>query len=152
MLLASQELEIGPGRELVTLWVGPRWYQFYREAESHAFLPYTGRSHHCHPGSVFFIHLPFPLPTQRQLFFRKKLLHSSQMLRAVSLGQDRYRHRYWVLPYLTGIFVEGTEGSLGRCVVGPWFESQLTKVKEFLFLYLASWAFDCMTVSLAYYG
>uniref|UniRef100_A0A8C2VNZ2 Bromodomain adjacent to zinc finger domain protein 2B n=1 Tax=Chinchilla lanigera TaxID=34839 RepID=A0A8C2VNZ2_CHILA len=50
--------------------------------------------------------------SKRQLFFRKKLLHSSQMLRAVSLGQDRYKRRYWVLPYLAGIFVEGTEGSL----------------------------------------
>lgn len=67
---------------------------------------------------MFFIHLPFPLSTQRQLFFRKKLLHSSQMLRAFSLGQDRYRRSYWVLPYLAGIFVEGTEGSLGRCVMG----------------------------------
>nr|XP_020845714.1 bromodomain adjacent to zinc finger domain protein 2A isoform X4 [Phascolarctos cinereus] len=47
--------------------------------------------------------------TKRQLFFRKKLLHSSQMLRAVSLGQDRYRRRYWVLPYLSGVFVEGAE-------------------------------------------
>ncbi|XP_048217417.1 bromodomain adjacent to zinc finger domain protein 2A isoform X2 [Perognathus longimembris pacificus] len=51
--------------------------------------------------------------SKRQLFFRKKLLYSSQMLRAVSLGQDRYRRRYWVLPYLAGIFVEGSEGSLG---------------------------------------
>ncbi|XP_021561857.1 bromodomain adjacent to zinc finger domain protein 2A [Carlito syrichta] len=50
--------------------------------------------------------------SKRQQFFRKKLLHSTQMLRAVSLGQDRYRRRYWVLPYLAGIFVEGTEGSL----------------------------------------
>ncbi|XP_030794815.1 bromodomain adjacent to zinc finger domain protein 2A isoform X3 [Rhinopithecus roxellana] len=50
--------------------------------------------------------------SKRQLFFRRKLLHSSQMLRAVSLGQDRYRRRYWVLPYLAGIFVEGTEGNL----------------------------------------
>lgn len=49
---------------------------------------------------------------KRQLFFRKKLLHSSQMLRAFSLGQDRYRRSYWVLPYLAGIFVEGTEGTL----------------------------------------
>ncbi|XP_037370922.2 bromodomain adjacent to zinc finger domain protein 2A isoform X4 [Talpa occidentalis] len=49
--------------------------------------------------------------SKRQLFFRKKLLHSSQMLRAVSLGQDRYRRRYWVLPCLAGVFVEGTEGS-----------------------------------------
>ncbi|XP_075593967.1 bromodomain adjacent to zinc finger domain protein 2A isoform X2 [Balearica regulorum gibbericeps] len=46
---------------------------------------------------------------KRQMFFRKKLLHSSQTLRAASLGQDRYRRRYWVLPHLGGIFVEGTE-------------------------------------------
>ncbi|XP_004466195.2 bromodomain adjacent to zinc finger domain protein 2A isoform X2 [Dasypus novemcinctus] len=50
--------------------------------------------------------------SKRQLFFRKKLLHSSHMLRAVSMGQDRYRRRYWVLPYLAGIFVEGTEENL----------------------------------------
>ncbi|XP_029417100.1 bromodomain adjacent to zinc finger domain protein 2A isoform X2 [Nannospalax galili] len=50
--------------------------------------------------------------SKRQLFFRKKLLHSSQMLRAVSLGQDRYRRHYWVLPYLAGIFVEGAEENL----------------------------------------
>ncbi|KAL1775345.1 bromodomain adjacent to zinc finger protein domain protein 2A isoform X1 [Sigmodon hispidus] len=49
---------------------------------------------------------------KRQLFFRKKLLQSSQMLRAVSLGQDRYRRHYWVLPCLAGIFVEGSEGSI----------------------------------------
>ncbi|KAM9514563.1 LOW QUALITY PROTEIN: bromodomain adjacent to zinc finger domain protein 2A [Guaruba guarouba] len=47
---------------------------------------------------------------KRQMFFRKKLLHSSQTLRAASLGQDRYRRRYWVLPHLGGIFVEGAEG------------------------------------------
>lgn len=54
---------------------------------------------------------------QRQMFFRKKLLHSSQTLRAASLGQDRYRRRYWVLPHLGGIFVEGAEGEPGR---GSW--------------------------------
>ncbi|XP_069735525.1 bromodomain adjacent to zinc finger domain protein 2A-like [Phaenicophaeus curvirostris] len=48
---------------------------------------------------------------KRQMFFRKKLLHSSQTLRAASLGQDRYRRRYWVLPHLGGIFVEGTEAA-----------------------------------------
>lgn len=47
------------------------------------------------------------------MFFRKKLLHSSQTLRAASLGQDRYRRRYWVLPHLGGIFVEGAEGERG---------------------------------------
>ncbi|XP_075810646.1 bromodomain adjacent to zinc finger domain protein 2A isoform X3 [Microtus pennsylvanicus] len=50
--------------------------------------------------------------SKRQLFFRKKLLHSSQMLRAVSLGQDRYRRHYWVLPCLAGIFVEGSEENI----------------------------------------
>uniref|UniRef100_A0A8D0C4W9 Bromodomain adjacent to zinc finger domain 2A n=1 Tax=Salvator merianae TaxID=96440 RepID=A0A8D0C4W9_SALMN len=51
--------------------------------------------------------------SKRQTFFRKKLLHASQLLRASSLGQDRYRRRYWVLPHLGGIFVEGCEGSTG---------------------------------------
>lgn len=55
-----------------------------------------------------------PLSPQRQMFFRKKLLHSSQTLRAASLGQDRFRRRYWVLPHLGGIFVEGAEGKRGR--------------------------------------
>lgn len=48
------------------------------------------------------------------MFFRKKLLHSSQTLRAASLGQDRFRRRYWVLPHLGGIFVEGAEGEWGK--------------------------------------
>uniref|UniRef100_A0A670HYT6 Bromodomain adjacent to zinc finger domain 2A n=1 Tax=Podarcis muralis TaxID=64176 RepID=A0A670HYT6_PODMU len=48
---------------------------------------------------------------ERQMFFRKKLLHASQLLRASSLGQDRYRRRYWVLPHLGGVFVEGCEVS-----------------------------------------
>ncbi|XP_043388543.1 LOW QUALITY PROTEIN: bromodomain adjacent to zinc finger domain protein 2A [Chelonia mydas] len=48
---------------------------------------------------------------KRQMFFRKKLLHASQTLRAAALGQDRYRRRYWVLPHLGGIFVEGSEAA-----------------------------------------
>ncbi|XP_045063137.1 bromodomain adjacent to zinc finger domain protein 2A-like isoform X2 [Coregonus clupeaformis] len=47
--------------------------------------------------------------TKRQVFFRKKLLQSSHSLRAVSLGQDRFRRRYWVLPHLGGVLVEGPE-------------------------------------------
>ncbi|XP_069509784.1 bromodomain adjacent to zinc finger domain protein 2A isoform X2 [Ambystoma mexicanum] len=47
--------------------------------------------------------------TKKQTVFRKKLLQASQALRAVSLGQDRYRRQYWVLPNLGGIFVEGME-------------------------------------------
>ncbi|XP_062315265.1 bromodomain adjacent to zinc finger domain protein 2A [Osmerus eperlanus] len=47
--------------------------------------------------------------TKRQVFFRKKLLQSSHSLRAVSLGQDRFRRRYWALPHLGGVLVEGPE-------------------------------------------
>ncbi|XP_023655442.1 bromodomain adjacent to zinc finger domain protein 2A isoform X2 [Paramormyrops kingsleyae] len=47
--------------------------------------------------------------TKRQIFFRKKLLQASHSLRAVSLGQDRYRRRYWVMPHVGGILVEGAE-------------------------------------------
>ncbi|XP_053561487.1 bromodomain adjacent to zinc finger domain protein 2A [Bombina bombina] len=52
--------------------------------------------------------------TKRHLFFRKKLLSSSQKLRFVSLGQDRYHRVYWMLPHLGGIFVEGTHGTNGQ--------------------------------------
>uniref|UniRef100_A0A674ETP5 Bromodomain adjacent to zinc finger domain, 2A n=1 Tax=Salmo trutta TaxID=8032 RepID=A0A674ETP5_SALTR len=52
--------------------------------------------------------------TKRQVFFRKKLLQSSHSLRAVSLGQDRFRRRYWLLPHLGGVLVEGPEEILGE--------------------------------------
>uniref|UniRef100_A0A8C9SMU3 Bromodomain adjacent to zinc finger domain, 2A n=1 Tax=Scleropages formosus TaxID=113540 RepID=A0A8C9SMU3_SCLFO len=51
--------------------------------------------------------------SKRQVFFRKKLLQASHSLRAMSLGQDRYRRRYWVMPYIGGILVEGPEEVLG---------------------------------------
>ncbi|XP_028308402.1 bromodomain adjacent to zinc finger domain protein 2A isoform X2 [Gouania willdenowi] len=47
--------------------------------------------------------------TKRQAFFRKKLLQSSHSMRAILLGQDRYRRRYIALPHLGGVFVEGAE-------------------------------------------
>ncbi|XP_047438201.1 bromodomain adjacent to zinc finger domain protein 2A [Mugil cephalus] len=47
--------------------------------------------------------------TKRQAFFRKKLLQSSHSMRAVLLGQDRYRRRYLALPHLGGVLVEGPE-------------------------------------------
>ncbi|XP_059188916.1 bromodomain adjacent to zinc finger domain protein 2A isoform X2 [Centropristis striata] len=46
---------------------------------------------------------------KRQAFFRKKLLQSSHSMRAVLLGQDRYRRRYLALPHLGGVLVEGPE-------------------------------------------
>ncbi|CAG6021682.1 unnamed protein product [Menidia menidia] len=47
--------------------------------------------------------------TKRQVFFRKKLFQSSNSMRAVMLGQDRFRRRYLALPHLGGILVEGPE-------------------------------------------
>ncbi|KAF7664391.1 hypothetical protein LDENG_00178320 [Lucifuga dentata] len=47
--------------------------------------------------------------TKRQAFFRKKLLQSSHSMRAVLLGQDRFRRRYVALPHLGGVLVEGPE-------------------------------------------
>ncbi|XP_026887772.2 bromodomain adjacent to zinc finger domain protein 2A isoform X1 [Electrophorus electricus] len=47
--------------------------------------------------------------TKRQVFFRKKLLQSSHCMRAMSLGQDRYRRRYWLMPHVGALLVEGAE-------------------------------------------
>nr|XP_020466274.1 bromodomain adjacent to zinc finger domain protein 2A isoform X1 [Monopterus albus] len=47
--------------------------------------------------------------TKRQAFFRKKLLQSSHSMRAILLGQDRYRRRYLALPQLGVVLVEGPE-------------------------------------------
>lgn len=47
--------------------------------------------------------------TKRQAFFRKKLLQSSTSMRAILLGQDRYRRRYIALPNLGMVLVEGPE-------------------------------------------
>ncbi|KAG8452491.1 hypothetical protein GDO86_004324 [Hymenochirus boettgeri] len=49
--------------------------------------------------------------SKRQMFFRKKILTSSQKLRTVCLGQDRYRRCYWMLPLQGGIFIEGLSES-----------------------------------------
>lgn len=53
-------------------------------------------------------------PPQRQAFFRKKLLQSSHSMRAILLGQDRYRRRYLALPHLGGVLVEGPEELLSK--------------------------------------
>uniref|UniRef100_A0A672JHP9 Bromodomain adjacent to zinc finger domain, 2A n=1 Tax=Salarias fasciatus TaxID=181472 RepID=A0A672JHP9_SALFA len=52
--------------------------------------------------------------TKRQAFFRKKLLQSSHSMRAILLGQDRYRRRYMALPHLGGVLVEGPEELLSE--------------------------------------
>uniref|UniRef100_A0A8B9H556 Bromodomain adjacent to zinc finger domain, 2A n=1 Tax=Astyanax mexicanus TaxID=7994 RepID=A0A8B9H556_ASTMX len=50
--------------------------------------------------------------TKRQVFFRKKLQQSSHSMRAMALGQDRYRRRYWLLPRIGCVLVEGAEDIL----------------------------------------
>ncbi|XP_044143230.1 bromodomain adjacent to zinc finger domain protein 2A isoform X3 [Bufo gargarizans] len=52
--------------------------------------------------------------TKRQTFLRKKIISCSQRLRCMSLGQDRYRRFYWLLPHIGGIFVEGMTDSSGE--------------------------------------
>ncbi|XP_072926925.1 bromodomain adjacent to zinc finger domain protein 2A-like isoform X3 [Hemitrygon akajei] len=47
--------------------------------------------------------------SKRQIYFARKLLQFSQKLRALLLGRDRFRRRYWVFPHLSGVFVEGSE-------------------------------------------
>ncbi|KAG8585679.1 hypothetical protein GDO81_005109 [Engystomops pustulosus] len=51
--------------------------------------------------------------TKRQMFLRKKISSCSQRLRCMSLGQDRYRRFYWMLPHIGGIFVEGLAENSG---------------------------------------
>ncbi|XP_036965556.1 bromodomain adjacent to zinc finger domain protein 2B isoform X8 [Acanthopagrus latus] len=50
---------------------------------------------------------------KQQSQIRQKLFDSSQSLRSMTIGQDRYKRRYWVLPQCGGIFVEGMESVEG---------------------------------------
>ncbi|KAG5836040.1 hypothetical protein ANANG_G00250390 [Anguilla anguilla] len=70
-----------------------------------------GQSTSC--GSVPDLERQIDKLTKRQVFFRKKLLQASHSLRAGFLGEDRYRRRYWALPRVGAILVEGSEEILG---------------------------------------
>ncbi|XP_032385707.1 bromodomain adjacent to zinc finger domain protein 2B isoform X2 [Etheostoma spectabile] len=50
---------------------------------------------------------------KQQSQIRQKLSDSSHSLRSMTIGQDRYKRRYWVLPQCSGIFVEGMESCEG---------------------------------------
>ncbi|XP_055998604.1 bromodomain adjacent to zinc finger domain protein 2B-like isoform X7 [Ostrea edulis] len=41
--------------------------------------------------------------------YRAKVFKASYKVRAISLGQDRYKRRYWVLPTAGGVYVESQE-------------------------------------------
>lgn len=51
--------------------------------------------------------LIFFISFQKHAQFRHKLFNHSHSLRALSLGQDRFKRRYWVLPRTGGVFIEG---------------------------------------------
>ncbi|XP_046846146.1 bromodomain adjacent to zinc finger domain protein 2B-like isoform X2 [Xenia sp. Carnegie-2017] len=46
---------------------------------------------------------------KKQVQFRAKLFASSHSLRALYLGQDRFRRMYWVLPYGGSLYIEGND-------------------------------------------
>ncbi|XP_028411273.1 bromodomain adjacent to zinc finger domain protein 2B-like isoform X2 [Dendronephthya gigantea] len=46
---------------------------------------------------------------KKQAQFRSKLFISSHSLRALYLGQDRFRRMYWVLPYGGSLYIEGND-------------------------------------------
>ncbi|KAK5861207.1 hypothetical protein PBY51_022621 [Eleginops maclovinus] len=50
---------------------------------------------------------------KQQSQISQKLFDSSHLLRSMTIGQDRYKRRYWVLPQCSGIFVEGMESGEG---------------------------------------
>lgn len=47
--------------------------------------------------------------SKQQAQFQNKVAKASNSIRAVMLGQDRFRRRYWLLPVAGGIFVEAME-------------------------------------------
>ncbi|XP_075748284.1 bromodomain adjacent to zinc finger domain protein 2B isoform X4 [Rhipicephalus microplus] len=47
--------------------------------------------------------------SKQQAQFQNKVAKASSSIRAVMLGQDRFRRRYWLLPIAGGIFVEAME-------------------------------------------
>ncbi|EEC01046.1 bromodomain-containing protein, putative [Ixodes scapularis] len=46
---------------------------------------------------------------EQQAQFQSKVAKASSSIRAVMLGQDRFRRRYWLLPVAGGVFVEAME-------------------------------------------
>ncbi|KAM3607451.1 uncharacterized protein V6R79_008004 [Siganus canaliculatus] len=51
--------------------------------------------------------------SKQQSQIRQKMFDSSQTLRCMTIGQDRYRRRYWVLQPCGEIYVEGMESGEG---------------------------------------
>ena len=43
--------------------------------------------------------------------YRNKVFDASHRLRGITMGQDRYKRRYWVLPAAGGVYIEGFESA-----------------------------------------
>ncbi|XP_076825908.1 bromodomain adjacent to zinc finger domain protein 2B-like isoform X3 [Clavelina lepadiformis] len=61
--------------------------------------------------------------TKEHQSFNERLFSSSKPLRAIDMGQDRYKRRYWVLSNLGGVFVEGLES-------GHWYDDDEFETDE----------------------
>lgn len=60
-----------------------------------------------------------------------KINKATNMFRVTSLGQDRYRRRYWVLPNAGGVFVEGLEsGEPEEIENNIWEEGEVYQIPE----------------------
>ncbi|XP_059199016.1 bromodomain adjacent to zinc finger domain protein 2B-like [Centropristis striata] len=71
---------------------------------------------------------------KQQSQIRQKLFDASHSLRSMTIGQDRYKRRYWVFPHCSGIFVEGMESGEG-CEEAEKEQTrqssaQVTRIKE----------------------
>ncbi|XP_067687467.1 bromodomain adjacent to zinc finger domain protein 2B-like isoform X8 [Haliotis asinina] len=49
--------------------------------------------------------------TKQHGLYRNKVFDASHKLRGLTLGQDRYKRRFWILPYAGGLYLEGLESS-----------------------------------------
>lgn len=56
--------------------------------------------------------------------YRDKVFKESQHVRAIDLGQDRYKRNYWVLPHAGGLFLEGLESGEIKDIVLPKTRSE----------------------------
>lgn len=62
-----------------------------------------------------------------------QLALSDLQLRALNLGQDRYRRRLWVLPHAGGVYLEGMEsGEANAGELGTWDGKPVPPIGEFV--------------------
>ncbi|KAI8778112.1 bromodomain adjacent to zinc finger domain protein 2B [Biomphalaria glabrata] len=60
--------------------------------------------------------------------YRQKVFRASLRLRAINIGQDRYKRTYWILPLTGGVYVEGMESGVPEDYVAE--QAKKEEVKE----------------------